>query len=148
MDHNIISIAQIDDDNEIKHEDRLKISGLDISYTKNQFMVRVTLEARSGTFTGTASGIAGAGKKTAEAAIACIDAVNAYLGYEAFRMYDIQKVKIGEYISLVAAVGFCNKDSDEKILTGTSVIKDDEYYSAIKAVLNAINRVLPRLSPR
>jgi hypothetical protein len=148
VDHNIISIAQIDDGIEVIKNSRLKISGLDVSYAKNQFTARVILESRAGTFTGTASGIVGGGKKTAETASACIQAVNSYLGYEAFRMYDIQKVKMGEYASLIAAVSFCSDEHDEKILTGTSVVKDDEYLSAVKAALNAINRVLPRLTPR
>lgn len=144
--HNIISIAQISGEQAPRPHTRLKITGLDISYTKNQFIARVTLEIGGESFTGTAASISNAGSRTVEVAKACVNAVNTYLKYEVFQLYDIQKVRIGDFYSAVVAVSFYDAGRSEKILTGTAVIKEDEYYSAIKGTLDAVNRILPQLS--
>jgi hypothetical protein len=144
--HNIISIAQISGDTAVKAQTRLKISGLDISYSKNQFIAHVTLEIGGETYTGTAVSISNAGSRTVQVAGACVNSINSYLKYEVFQLYDIQKIKIGDFYTAVVAVSYYDSAKNEKILTGTSIIKEDEYYSAIKAVLDAVNRILPQLS--
>jgi hypothetical protein len=144
--HNIISIAQISGDTGARATTRLKISGLDISYSKNQFTAHVTLEIGDQSYKGTAVSISSAGSRTVEVANACINAVNTYLKYDVFQLYDIQKVKIGDFHSAVVAVSYLDSAKNEKILTGTSIIKEDEYYSAIKATLDALNRILPQLA--
>jgi hypothetical protein len=144
--HNIISIAQISGESTVKTQTRLKISGLDISYSKNQFIAHVTLEIGDEIFKGTAESISNAGSRTVEVARACINAINTYLKYEVFHPYDIQKVRIGDYYTAVVAVSYYDSAKNEKILTGTSIIKEDEYYSAIKATLDAVNRILPQLT--
>lgn len=144
--HNIISIAQISGESAVKVQTRLKISGLDISYSKNQFIAHVSLEIGDETYKGSAASISSAGSRTVEVANACVNAVNTYLKYEVFHLYDIQKVKIGDFYCAVVAVSYYDSARNEKILTGTSIIKEDEYYSAIKGTLDAVNRILPQLS--
>jgi hypothetical protein len=144
--HNIISIAQISGEALVKDVMRLKIAGLDISYAKNPFVARVTLEIGGETFTGAAASISSAGSRTVEVAKACVNAVNTYLKYDVFQLYDIQKVKLGDFHSTVIAVSYFDTGRNEKILTGTSIIKEDEYYSVIKSTLDAVNRILPQLS--
>lgn len=144
--HNIISIAQISSDTAVRASTRLKISGLDISYSKNQFIAHVALEIGGEIYTGTAASISSAGSRTVEVANACLNAVNNYLKYDVFHLYDIQKIRIGDLHSAVVAVSCYDSSKNEKILTGTSIIKEDEYYSAIKGTLDAVNRILPQLS--
>lgn len=143
--HNIISIAQISGESSAASVTRLKISGLDISYSKNQFTAHVTLEIGGKTFLGAASSISNAGSRTVEVSNACVSAINSYLNYEVFRLYDIQKLRIGDFAAAVVAVSYLDSARNEKILTGTSIIKEDEYYSVIKATLDAVNRILPQL---
>jgi hypothetical protein len=147
IDHNIISIAQIDSGDVEKNQPRLRIAGLDISYSRERFDVSVTLDAGGETFSGSISGASGAGRRLADAAGACIDAVNKYMGREIFRLYDIQKVRMGELNSVTVAVSCC-EGHEEKMLAGSSIIRDDEYFAAVRGTLSAVNRVLPLFSHR
>lgn len=143
--HNIISIARISDESRPASQTRLRISGLDISYSKNQFVARVGLEIGDKAFEGTAASISSAGSRSVEVANACVNAINTYLNYEVFFLYDLKKVNVGDYSVMVVGINYYDTAKNEKLLTGTSIIRQDEYYSTIKATLDAVNRILPQL---
>jgi len=145
--HKIISIAQIDENPILKDAQmRLKIAGLDISYSKNEFIASVTLEIEGQTYNGTAKNMFAVGSRSAEVATATVGAINDYLKNQIFYIYNVQKLKIGIYNASVVAVSYFDSGHNEKLLIGTSIIKEDEYYSAIKATLDAINRTLTQFS--
>lgn len=149
--HSIISIACIDEDVVRKNEEtpaRLKISGLNISYSGNVFKAEVALNMEGSCFRGECRRSSGAGSRAGGVAEATLSAVNQFVGYEAFSLYEVQKVRVGAYHVMVAAVTYCDSRRGERMLTGTATIQDDEYFSMIKSVLSAVNRVLPVIGSR
>lgn len=148
--HSIISIAQIEEEavREKTAPGRLKISGFHISYADNEFSAAVTLEIGGQKFDGSSRNTGRTGSRTRNMAVACVNAVNGYLENEAFSFYDIQRVTVGAYTAVVVAVTYSDSSRNDRILTGTSIIRDDEYFSAIRAVLDAVNRILPQLGAK
>lgn len=147
LSHKIISIAQIDDDELHRPEVRLRIAALDISYSHSDFSARVTLEIGGNEYTGTAGAMSSVGGgRLAEVASACVSAVNDYLQMPVFRLYDVQKIRLGSVHTAVVAVSYCESGRGDRILTGTALTGEDEYYAAIKATLDALNRVLAHIT--
>ena len=148
--HSIISIAQIEEDavREKTAPGRLKISGFHISYSDNEFSAAVTLEIGGQKFDGSSRNTGRTGSRTRNMAVAAVNAVNGYLGYEVFSLYDVQKITVGNYPAVIVAVTYSDSSRNEQILIGTSIIRDDEYFSAIRAVLDAVNRILSQLSAK
>lgn len=144
--HSIISIAQIEEDavREKPAPGRLKISGFHISYSDSEFSAGVTLEIGGQKYEGSSRNTGRTGSRSRSVAVACVNAVNGYLGNEVFSLYDIQKITVGAHSATVVAVTYSNGGRDEQVLTGTSIIRDDEYFAAIRAVLDAVNRILPQ----
>lgn len=146
--HSIISIARIEED-AVRRDGqlpaRLQISGLNISYSGNVFRAEVSLDMDGNRFHGEACRGSGVGGRAGSVAEATLNAVNRYLDSEAFSLYEVQKVRVGSCPVMVAAVNYCDSRRSERILTGTALIRDDEYFSVIKSVLSAVNRVLPRI---
>lgn len=142
IEHKIISIAQIGDDM-TKTEERLVASGLDMSYKNNEFSATVALSAGEKSYTGTAKNVPGSVSRYTTIANACMEAVHQYLGTSVFYVCDVQKIRISSYNAISIAVSY-HQRNDEKMLSGTAFVTDDEYFSTVRAALDAVNRILPR----
>ncbi len=146
INHSIISIARIEEDAVRRAEDlptRLKISGMNISYSGTVFKAEVSLNMEGTPYRGEARRVNGAGSRSGGVAEATLSAINQYLDSEAFSLYEVQKLRVGAYPVMVAVVNYCDPHRSERVLTGTALVQDDEYFAVVKSVLSAVNRVLP-----
>jgi hypothetical protein len=139
IEHKIISIAQIGED--LKSEVRLKVNSLDISYDSCEFCATVSLLAGEKLYAGSArSGMGMTAHRTAVSK-ACIEAVNQFVGAKKFSLYGIQIISESDISFAHVMVSF-NSGDYEKLLSGTAIIKSDEYYSVMSATLDALNRTI------
>lgn len=143
VEHKIISIAQIGTEME-KQDTRLLISGLDISFAKGNFTASVTLTLQDKDYVGTCRSASSAISRSMTVAMACIDAVNQFVGdARPFVVCEAQKMRVLNRDAINVVVSY--RDSyDEKILSGSAFVNEDEYQAAVKATLNAINRLIPQ----
>ena len=144
IDNRIISIAQIGDD-VLKPECRLRINNIQVSSGNSNFSVSVSLLSNAKVYTGTASSTNTASGRYNTTMQACLNAIHEFLTAEPFHACDVQKIKIANVDEINAAVSYYYRGS-ERILTGTSVITNDEYNAIVRATLDAVNRVLPTVS--
>lgn len=138
IDYKIISIAQI---NEIDlKEVRLRLNSVSAKNIDNSIEATVTLEYEDKLFEGKAKRVKSRNNKIKAIAEATLIAVESYLGIEqAFFLEDIRVVEIssGELCTAVVGYSFGGK---EELLSGCSLVIDDENESACKSVLSAVNR--------
>ena len=142
IEHKIISIAQIGEET-AKPSGRLKIESIEVSSGSGGFNACVTLSSGSKTCTGKASGISGRMNRCHAVAAACINAIHDFISENMFYVSDVMKVRIANSDEINVAV-CCLENGTERVLTGTALIKDDEYQAVARATLNAVNRVLIR----
>ena len=144
IEHRIISIAQIGEEQVKPAGGRLRISGLDISYLGNEVSATVMLADEDVIFSGVAKSLSGSAVRNITVAKACLDAVHKYLNASPFMVSNVQKIPFSSKEVCSVMVSYCEKE-EERLLTGSAVIKNDEYYAVIKATLDAINRILPKI---
>lgn len=142
IDHKIISIAQIDDGQVKPNEFRLAISSIEVNTKQGIVKVRVTLSKDGNAYEGYAEGgnsLKGRLRVTAEATI---KAIHKFLCEEyIFVLSDMTKISLSDQ-NIIAVSIIHYTDNGSEMLSGSSIIKNDEYESAVKAVLDAINRRL------
>lgn len=144
IEHKIISIAQIGSELTSKTDNRLKISHINTSFGSSSFLASVVLNYDGNEYTGSAGGINTAAGRYKAVSKACVEAVNSFIDNILFDVSEIKKIKIANMDEMNVAVSFVEKDN-EKILTGTAIVKEDEYSAIVRATLNAVNRVLPQI---
>lgn len=141
IDHKKISVAQINNEDELLTEKRLKIQGISTYKTQQNLEVKVLLADLEGTtFEGKANGTASFQSRMSTTAYATINAIQLFAG-ESFviSLDDIHAFKIGNNQAISVLVSILNGDKDEQLLGG-ALIKHDIYEAVAQAVLNAINR--------
>jgi hypothetical protein len=143
IEHRIISIARVS--GPMKNDLRLLFSGISLSLSTTSFAATVTLTSEDKTFQGVGRDGPAAATRTLTVAKACVDAVHQYLHREVFSVCEVQKNRIVGREALTVAVSYRSHDW-EKLLAGTAVIGADEYDAAVRATLDAVNRVLPQIS--
>lgn len=141
VEHRIISIAQIGDEIP-KAVSRIRVESVEIANGVDGFSARVTLNYEDRKTTGSANGYASSVSRYGTVARACLDALRPCLHQGAFSVSEVLKLRIANADEINVAVSFLLKDS-ERLLTGTALIHDDEYYAIVRATLSAVNRVLP-----
>lgn len=145
IDYKKISIAQIDCGAVSNSECRIKIHSIDYNVNGVKLTVKVILEYEDNIFEGVCSGpntqnncLRMVGKSTLQAIEKCIDAE------EKFSLEDIKICNAaGREFVLAAVIVFL--DGREWVLSGSSVVENDSMESVVKAVLDSLNRVLPKL---
>ncbi len=141
IEHRIISIAQVEED-AVSGPERLRISGLEISSFEGAFSATVTLTDKKDDYRGKASEPNAVSSRRKVLATASLNAVHDYMKSCPFSLLDVQKIRIAGSDEINVAVHYCSHGND-RLLTGTAMVADDEYSAVIKATLNAINRVIP-----
>lgn len=138
IDYKIISVAQID---ESQYRDtRLIIDEISLKNTGNTIEASVILLHEDTKYDGHAIKIRSNGNKTRGLADATIAAVEKYLQLSNLIFLEgIEKTIVAGRTVYVAVVGFCNPNSEE-ILTGCSVVEEDENEAIVRSVLAAVNR--------
>lgn len=141
IEHRIISIAQIGDDLP-RPASRIRVESVEIFNGVDGFSAKVTLNHDDRKSTGTANGYSSSVSRYGTVARACLDALRPCLREGAFSVSDVVKLRIANSDEINVAVSFFIKDA-ERLLTGTALVRDDEYYAIVRATLSAVNRVLP-----
>ncbi len=138
IDYKIISVAQID---ESQYKDtRLIIDEISLKNTGNTIEASVILIHDETKYDGHAIKIRSTGNKTRGLAEATLVAVEKYLQINNFVYLEgIEKTIVAGKTVYVAVVGFCNTSSEE-ILSGCSIVEEDENEAIVRAVLAAVNR--------
>jgi hypothetical protein len=144
IDNRIISIAQIGDD-VLRPECRLRINNIQITSGNATFSVTVGLLSNAKIYTGTASSTNTSSGRYNTTAQACLNAIHEFLSSETFHVSDVQKIKIAMVDEINVAVSYYYRGS-ERLLTGTSIVTNDDYNAIVRATLDAVNRVLPTVS--
>lgn len=144
VDNRIISIAQIGDD-VLKPESRLRINSIQLTSSNSTFSVTVGLLSNAKIYSGTSSSTNTSSGRYSTTTQACLNAIHEFLSAEPFHICDVQKIKISTIDEVNVVVSY-NYRGDERLLTGTSIVTNDEYNAIVKATLDAVNRVLPTLS--
>lgn len=144
IDNRIISIAQIGDDM-IKAESRLKINSIQVTSGNSTFSVSVGLLSDAKIFMGTASCTNVSFGRYITTAQACLNAIHEFIPSDPFSVSDVQKFKIANADEINAAISYYYR-GNERLLTGTSIVTNDEYNAVVKATLDAVNRVLPTVT--
>lgn len=144
IDNRIISIAQIGDD-VLKPECRLRINNIQISNTNSSFSATVGLLSDAKIYTGTATSTNTSSGRYNTTIQACINAIHEFISSEPFHVCDVQKVKIANVDEINVVISYYYRGS-ERLLTGTSIVTNDEYNAIVRATLDAVNRVLPTVT--
>ena len=140
LDYKVISVAQIDVGARLPSEYRIVFSSYSFVNTSLTSEARVTLTRGDEVFEGFAEGPNTASNKYKIIANATLDAVSRLIPKNhLFLLEDVDIFNIAK--SRIVVVGVTHvTNSQEELLTGSSLIRKDEGESVVKATLNAINR--------
>jgi len=141
IDHKMISVAQVNNENEYMFDVRLKIDGIGVRNYRSKYEASVTLSDHEGnTYEGKAEGPGSIHGRLRTVAEATLNAVQHFLG-EAFvlSLEDVVNYKIGGKDAIGALISMVIEGSEEHFLGG-AIIKQDKAETAVAAVLNAVNR--------
>jgi hypothetical protein len=142
IDHRIISIAQVRDDSIGESGLRLRIKGFSVSVDENSIVIKVNLAYKASVYEGMATGMSKTQGKFATASLACVNSLHKFLGSDfVFSVVDVQKTKIAGMEAYNVVLNHIY-EGRQTLLTGVSLVQDDEYMAVIKATLQCINRVL------
>jgi hypothetical protein len=144
IDNRIISIAQIGED-VLRPECRLRINNIQVTSGNSTFSATVGLLSDAKIYTGTASSTNTSSGRYNTTAQACLNAVHEFIASEPFQVNDVQKFKIAAIDEINVVVSYYYRGA-ERLLTGTSIVTNDEYNAIVRATLDAVNRVLPTVS--
>lgn len=155
VDYKTISVAQIEPELRqaaapqpaaVLTVPRLLYVGLTVRTERMRAEATVALELNGKRFEGTARAPANERGRRNACASACLAALHAYLGDDGLlQLLETQKSRIAGFDAVTAAVGFLDGDR-ETVLLGTAPVRPDatEDDAAVKAVLDALNRILRR----
>jgi len=139
VDHRIISVSRPKEERALGTVVRLQYDGMDLSIGPNRTRVTVHLSYQGQVYSGSASlthGLFGRGRMVAQATV---EAMNEFVGKPSFELVDIVHEHIGGRQLLVAMV-YCTARS--QLLLGSALSEVDNDSAALKAVLNASNRLI------
>ncbi len=142
VDHKIISIAQVDEGGiQIRHS-RLVIGRVDLQIEQGKAQAGVVLIKDGETFEGTAVGGNSVQGRLRVVVEATLTAIHKCIGSDfVFALSDIARVNLaGQYTILLTVLHYAGYGTE--YLSGSSIVKDDEYMAAVRATLDAVNRRL------
>lgn len=142
IDHKIISIAQVYDDQESFNTPRLIIKSVEYISFNMSGKSKVTLEYDNNVYIGEMEGIHSSNHAYRIVGQATLNAVQLFL--ENSRRFILEEIKIVEVSNrsvVLSAVTVVSKDS-EKLLIGKCIVENDVNGAIAKAVLDAVNRML------
>lgn len=120
---------------------RLKVIGLTVSVLREALEARVRLEHEGLTYEGAASGPPGAANGPEVVGVATLRAVELYL-----RSEGVFQLKMATVITLgtqqVALVLVTWGGPEEELFSGAAVVRDDPRDAVVRAVLDAVNRLV------
>lgn len=141
VDHKIISIAQIYDEESITVP-RLTIHSVEFSTSRSDARAKVVLEFNGAFFEGVAQGVQTSNQGYRVVAQATLDAVELFL--EKTRRFVIEEVRTMPLASkevVVSGVSLIHNNS-EKLLIGKCIVENDIHSAVTKSVLDAVNRTI------
>jgi hypothetical protein len=126
---------------------RLKVVGLTVSVLREALEARVRLEHEGLTYEGAASGPPGAANGPEVVGLATLRAVEVFL-----RSEGVFQLKMATVVTLaaqqVALVLVAWAGPEEELFSGAAIVRDDPRDAVVRAVLDAVNRLLGWLGAR
>lgn len=118
---------------------RLKFVGLSQSMVRNSAEVKVHLEDRGMLYEGIAAGPNVPRHRLALVAQAALRAVEVFLRAQGLLVFEgVATAQVGEHEVAVVTVTLAG--SDQEVLSGSSIVRDDPREAVVRAVLAAVNR--------
>ena len=139
VDHRIINVSRPKEERPLNAVIRLQYDGMDLQLGPQRTRVTVHLSHKGQIYSGSASLINGLFGRARMVAQATVEAMNDFVGKLAFELVDVVPEQIGGRQLLVAMV-HCTLRS--QLLLGSALVEIDNDTAALKAVLNASNRLL------
>ncbi|MEG1254899.1 hypothetical protein [Clostridium sp.] len=139
IDRKIISIAQIEN-GETKSIKRIKYEGISVQINDNNIECQIRLSSGDEEYISNESAISTSVNRRKVIAKATVSTVEKITGQVS--MFDVEDIIINttREISFVTVIVNMINKSEEEILIGTSVVKNDMNEAIAKATLDAINR--------
>ncbi|MBF7096590.1 hypothetical protein [Alkalibacter mobilis] len=142
IDHKVISIAQVYDEEESINVPRLTIKSVEFTTEGLEGKAKVILECNGQTYEGQYQGIRTSSQIHKIVAQSTINAVEAFVqGMRRFVVEEVKTVMISGKEVVVSAVTLIQKNS-ERLLIGKCVVENDVNSAITRSVLDAINRTL------
>ncbi len=141
VDHRIISVAQIPAELVAKNAARrVKYAGLDVFIGENDCRIRVRLTDGEKEYGGEAAGGVDRLSRYHCAAAAAAAALNVYLDARAaVRLGEVRLTEIPGGTAVMCSVAYGGRERTE-LLVGSCIDRDDGGVSAVRALLDAVNR--------
>ncbi|MCL2811942.1 MAG: hypothetical protein FWD25_08665 [Clostridia bacterium] len=139
VDQRIINVSRPKEERPLSSVIRLQYDGMQLEIGPRRTHVTVHLSHKGMIYSGSAAltpGLFGRGRMVAQATV---EAMNEFVGKKAFELVDIVQETIGGRQLLVAMV-YCTLRS--QLLLGSALVEIDNDSAALKAVLNASNRLI------
>jgi len=137
-----ITVAQVEDETDRLYPARLQILGLSLITEAPMVQARVRLGYNGQSWEGESSGSAAGSDRLRLVARATLAALEDYFrGHLSFTLHDLVRVPLGSLNALLAVVCLGGPGGEE-FLTGSSLVRDDEANAAVRATLDAVNRLL------
>jgi hypothetical protein len=145
VDHKKISIAQLESYDDMRDEARLRIKSIEYCVNDMKISVKVILERDDTMYEGTASGPYTSSNILKLIAVATLKAVQASIGFsDIFELEAVTAMDLSGKKIIVCLVN-CIYGNNEKTLCGSAIVDADKKEAAVKATLDAINRLLPKV---
>jgi hypothetical protein len=126
---------------------RLKVVGLSVSVIRDSLEARVRLEHEGLMYEGAATGPSGAANGPQVVGLATLRAVELYL-----RSEGVFQLKLATIVTLatqqVAVVLIAWTGPEEDLFSGAAIVRDDPRDAVVRAVLDAVNRIVGWLGAR
>lgn len=136
-----ITVAQVEEGSDRLYPGRLQILGLSLNTEGPVVHARVRLGYKGQSWEGESRGSAAGSDCPRLVACATLAALEAYFrGHLSFGLHDLVRVPLGSLNALLAVVCLGRRGGEE-FLTGSSLVRNDEAYAAVRATLDAVNRV-------
>jgi len=145
VDQRIINVSRPKEDRPLSSVVRLQYDGMELHTGPKRTKVTVHLSYKGRAYSGSATlshGLFGRGRMVAQATV---EAMNEFVGRQAFELVDVVQEHIGGRQLLVAMV-YCAVRS--QLLLGSALVELDNDTAALKAVLNASNRLIDVIRQR
>ena len=144
IDHKIISVAQVLSPSRAEAS-RLRYLGMEASYAGSSCRFKVRLTDGKKEYAGAADGGCARLARYKALARATAAALNEYLeGHASVSSEDVKLAELQGEDAVVSEVVFHSSSGDE-VFVGSCIERDDGGLSAIRATLDAVNRVIARL---
>lgn len=144
VDRRVVSVVQIENE-ELGRSDRPSVVEISEAPEGARSTVNVTLAWRNELFIGEAIGPAGATARLRTIGEATLAAMESAIGEDtAFALGALESPTVGSREVAIAQIVMVT-GGEERVLVGSALVGADSAQSAVRAVLDAINRVAPQL---